>query len=143
MVRSIALGGLTYFTLGRADGRDGCAHRHQDWARAGEQDPQGAFLAQCFPYHQTIAHIIAPHQTAPTHPTKTKQSGADLVKKLYKMMIATDATLVEINPLAETNDGRVVAADAKLNFDDNAEYRQKGVFAKRDLTQEDPREVCR
>ena len=57
------------------------------------------------------------------------------------MMIATDATLVEINPLAETNDGRVVAADAKLNFDDNAEYRQKQIFAKRDLTQEDPREV--
>lgn len=75
------------------------------------------------------------------HTPHTKQSGADLVKKLYKMMIATDATLVEINPLAETNDGRVVAADAKLNFDDNAEYRQKGVFAKRDLTQEDPREV--
>lgn len=64
------------------------------------------------------------------------------MKKLYKMMIATDATLVEINPLAETNDGRVVAADAKLNFDDNAEYRQKQIFAKRDLTQEDPREVC-
>jgi len=60
---------------------------------------------------------------------------------LYKMMIATDATLVEINPLAETNDGRIVAADAKLNFDDNAEYRQKQIFAKRDYTQEDPREV--
>jgi len=57
------------------------------------------------------------------------------------MMIATDATLVEINPLAETNDGRIVAADAKLNFDDNAEYRQKQIFAKRDYTQEDPREV--
>jgi succinyl-CoA synthetase beta subunit len=35
----------------------------------------------------------------------------------------------------------VVAADAKLNFDDNAEYRQKQVFTKRDYTQEDPREV--
>jgi hypothetical protein len=64
-----------------------------------------------------------------------------MVKRLYKMMIATDATLVEINPLAETNDGRIVAADAKLNFDDNAEYRQKQIFAKRDYTQEDPREV--
>ena len=38
---------------------------------------------------------------------------------------------------------RVVAADAKLNFDDNAEYRQKQIFAKRDLTQEDPREVSK
>ncbi|EWM24301.1 succinate- ligase [Nannochloropsis gaditana] len=73
--------------------------------------------------------------------TATHAAGADLVKRLYKMMIATDATLVEINPLAETNDGRIVAADAKLNFDDNAEYRQKQIFAKRDYTQEDPREV--
>lgn len=73
--------------------------------------------------------------------SKPKQTGTELVKKLYKMMVATDATLVEINPLAETNDGRVIAADAKLNFDDNAEYRQKQIFAKRDLTQEDPREV--
>ncbi|GAB5034857.1 succinate ligase [Nannochloropsis oceanica] len=73
--------------------------------------------------------------------TATHAAGADLVKKLYKMMIATDATLVEINPLAETSDGRIVAADAKLNFDDNAEYRQKQIFAKRDYTQEDPREV--
>lgn len=47
----------------------------------------------------------------------------------------------QINPLAETADGVMVAADAKLNFDDNAAYRQKEVFALRDKTQEDPREV--
>ena len=47
----------------------------------------------------------------------------------------------QINPLAETSDGQMVAADAKLNFDDNAAFRQKEIFAMRDTTQEDPREV--
>lgn len=49
---------------------------------------------------------------------------------------------MQINPLVETSDGRIVAADAKLNFDDNAAFRQKEIFAMRDTTQEDPREVC-
>jgi succinyl-CoA synthetase beta subunit len=49
---------------------------------------------------------------------------------------------MQINPLAETSDGHIVAADAKLNFDDNAAFRQKDIFAMRDTTQEDPREVC-
>lgn len=47
----------------------------------------------------------------------------------------------QINPLAETSKGIMMAADAKLNFDDNAAFRQKEIFAMRDTTQEDPREV--
>lgn len=47
----------------------------------------------------------------------------------------------QINPLAETSDNKLVAADAKLNFDDNAAYRQKEIFSLRDSSQEDPREV--
>lgn len=43
--------------------------------------------------------------------------------------------------MAETSDKQLVAADAKLNFDDNAAFRQKEIFALRDPTQEDPREV--
>jgi succinyl-CoA synthetase beta subunit len=46
-----------------------------------------------------------------------------------------------VNPLAEAEEGKIVAADAKLNFDDNAAYRQKEIFAWRDKSQEDPREV--
>jgi len=64
-----------------------------------------------------------------------------LMKNLYAMFIACDCTQVEINPLAETPEGDVVVCDAKVNFDDNAEYRQSSIFAKRDTTQEDPREV--
>ena len=44
-----------------------------------------------------------------------------------------------MNPLAESSDGRLIAADAKLGFDDNAAFRQKELFAKRDPSQEDPR----
>ena len=66
---------------------------------------------------------------------------AQTMMNLYKLFIASDATLVEINPLAETPEGHVYAIDAKLNFDDNAEFRQASVFASRDRTQEDAREV--
>ncbi len=48
-------------------------------------------------------------------------------------------TWPQVNPLAETKDGRLVAADAKLGFDDNAAFRQKDLFAMRDTSQEDPR----
>ena len=44
-----------------------------------------------------------------------------------------------MNPLAETKDGKLVAADAKLGFDDNAAFRQKDLFAMKDTSQEDPR----
>lgn len=47
----------------------------------------------------------------------------------------------QINPIAETSDKQLVAADAKLNFDDNAAFRQKEIFTLRDPSQEDPREV--
>ncbi|KAL6217577.1 PREDICTED: succinyl-CoA ligase [ADP-forming] subunit beta, mitochondrial [Fragaria vesca subsp. vesca] len=71
-----------------------------------------------------------------------RNSSIEQVKKLYKLFSETDCTLLEINPLAETADNQLVAADAKLNFDDNAAFRQKEIFALRDPTQEDPREVA-
>lgn len=69
------------------------------------------------------------------------EKGKEVLTNLYNMFINKDATMVEVNPLAETADGRVLVCDSKLNFDDNAEYRQEKVFKKRDRSQEDPREV--
>lgn len=69
------------------------------------------------------------------------EEAADAIKKLYKVFVEKDATQIEINPLSETNDHRVMAMDAKLGFDDNAEFRQQEVFSWRDKTQEDPDEV--
>lgn len=66
---------------------------------------------------------------------------AKIVHGLYKTLVATDASLVEINPLALTADGRVVAVDAKLNIDDNALFRHKDLEALRDKDEEDPLEV--
>jgi succinyl-CoA synthetase beta subunit len=66
---------------------------------------------------------------------------ADTIKKLYKVFVEKDATQIEINPLSETVDHKVLAMDAKLGFDDNAEFRQKEIFSWRDKTQEDPDEV--
>jgi succinyl-CoA synthetase beta subunit len=67
------------------------------------------------------------------------------MEALYKLFIGTDATQVEINPLAEgkySNEGETVfCVDAKLNFDDNASFRQKEVYAMRDKSMEDPRDV--
>ncbi|KAJ0970447.1 hypothetical protein J5N97_023324 [Dioscorea zingiberensis] len=63
------------------------------------------------------------------------------VKKLYKLFCECDCTLLEINLIAETADNLLVAADAKLNFDDNAAFRRKEIFALRDSSQEDPREL--
>jgi succinyl-CoA synthetase beta subunit len=69
-----------------------------------------------------------------------KQCGA-LVKSLYDAFVAKDMSLLEINPLVVTKDGKVVCLDAKMNFDDNALYRHKDVLALRDLGEEDPTEV--
>ena len=64
-----------------------------------------------------------------------------LLKSLYKCFEDTDASLAEINPLITTGDGRVIALDAKLNFDDNALFRHPDIIAMRDLDEEDPAEV--
>ncbi|GAB2279721.1 hypothetical protein Dimus_014361 [Dionaea muscipula] len=71
-----------------------------------------------------------------------RQSAIEQVKKLYALFCERDCTMLEINPIAETSDNQLVAADAKLNFDDNAAFRQKDIFALRDTSQEDPREVA-
>jgi succinyl-CoA synthetase beta subunit len=63
------------------------------------------------------------------------------MNNLYKMFLDLDCTQAELNPVAETPEGDVVVCDAKVNFDGNAEFRQSEIFARRDLTQEDPREV--
>lgn len=64
-----------------------------------------------------------------------------LLKRLYRLMCDKDALLVEINPLVETEDGDLLALDAKLSFDDNALFRQGEIAELRDFDEEDPKEV--
>lgn len=69
------------------------------------------------------------------------EDAKDTIQKLYKIFIEKDMTQIEINPLSETSDHKVMCMDAKFGFDDNAEFRQKEIFEKRDTTQEDADEV--
>jgi succinyl-CoA synthetase beta subunit len=64
-----------------------------------------------------------------------------LIAGLYRVFDECDCSLAEINPLVVTKDGRLLAADAKLNFDDNALYRHKDLAELRDIDEEDPAEV--
>merc|ERR1711936_27956 len=66
---------------------------------------------------------------------------ADILINLYSLFESKDDTMVEINPFAEDSSGNFFCLDAKLRFDDNAEFRQKAVFDQRDWSQEDPSEV--
>uniref|UniRef100_UPI0019394460 succinate--CoA ligase [GDP-forming] subunit beta, mitochondrial-like n=1 Tax=Styela clava TaxID=7725 RepID=UPI0019394460 len=70
-----------------------------------------------------------------------QEEAANQIKSLYHLFVKVDATQVEINPFGETPDGRVVCFDAKINFDDNAEFRQEEIFGMDDKTETDPKEV--
>jgi succinyl-CoA synthetase beta subunit len=69
------------------------------------------------------------------------QQAVTLLQGLYQAFDQTDASLAEINPLVVTADSRVVALDAKMNFDDNALFRHPDIAALRDLDEEDEAEI--
>ncbi len=69
------------------------------------------------------------------------KSAVKFLMSLYRAYAGTDASLAEINPLVVTKGGKVLALDAKMNFDDNALYRRKDIAEYRDLDEEDPLEI--
>jgi succinyl-CoA synthetase beta subunit len=69
-----------------------------------------------------------------------KQAGR-LMPQLYNAFVGTDASQIEINPLAVTDDGKLLVLDAKVGFDSNAEFRHPELEQLRDLTEEDPMEI--
>ncbi|KAI1797636.1 succinate-CoA ligase [Ganoderma leucocontextum] len=71
----------------------------------------------------------------------SRDEASDIFIRLYKIFKDKDATQIEINPLGETADGHALCMDAKFGFDDNADFRQKDIFALRDVTQEEASEV--
>ena len=74
-------------------------------------------------------------------PEASVPQGRAMLQGLYRVFDETDASLAEINPMIVTRDGRVVALDAKLNFDANALYRHPDIVEMRDLDEEDPAEI--
>ena len=73
---------------------------------------------------------------------KQAQKAASILSKLYKLYVETDATLAEINPLILTPDGDVLAIDGKMNFDDNALYRQPKILAMREPDEDEKKEIA-
>jgi len=74
-------------------------------------------------------------------PSELVPQARDLFKGIYRVFDECDCSLTEVNPLITTSDGRVVALDAKLNFDSNALFRHPEIVEMRDLDEEDPAEV--
>lgn len=90
-----------------------------------------SFQTMALAYHLEV-DAINPKLVRPT---------AALLKSLYDAFVGEDCSLVEINPLVLTGDGRVVALDAKMTFDDSALFRHKDLMGLRDLDEEEPSEV--
>src|SRR5205085_5270246 len=74
-------------------------------------------------------------------PTAASKQARELFQNLYRAFDQTDSSLLEINPLIVTGEERVLALDAKMNFDDNALFRHPEIVALRDLDEEDPAEI--
>jgi succinyl-CoA synthetase beta subunit len=74
-------------------------------------------------------------------PEASIAQGRQILQGLYRAFDETDASLAEINPLVVTGDGRVIALDAKLNFDSNGLFRHADLVEMRDLDEEDPAEI--
>jgi succinyl-CoA synthetase beta subunit len=74
-------------------------------------------------------------------PADAVPQARELLKGLYQAFDGTDSSLAEVNPLIVTGDGKVLALDAKMNFDDNALFRHPEIVGLRDLDEEDPAEV--
>ncbi len=69
------------------------------------------------------------------------KNAVKLTTSLYRMFWETDASMVEVNPLIATSDGKVLALDAKVSFDDNALFRHPDIVVLRDLNEQDPKEI--
>ena len=90
------------------------------------------------PSEQEIEKIISVFQLN----SHQKETGKKLIIALYKIITEKDASLIEINPLIITKDEKLICLDAKMNFDDNAIYRQPEILKLRDLDEEEPAEIA-
>jgi succinyl-CoA synthetase beta subunit len=75
------------------------------------------------------------------HDVKPAREFTEIARKLYRIFIEKDCSLIEINPLVRLGSGSLLALDAKINFDDNADFRHKEWEGMRDLSAEEPKEV--
>jgi len=84
-----------------------------------------------------IKKIIKPFDLS----EKLNKKAFNLIKSIYQTFIESDANLIEINPLVLTENEEIICLDAKINFDDNALYRQKNILSLKDTNEIDPIEL--
>jgi len=72
---------------------------------------------------------------------EAKKQASELIKKIFKIFVRKDASLIEINPLVLENNNNLLCLDAKINFDDNALYRHPDIVSLKDPNEEDPIEL--
>jgi succinyl-CoA synthetase beta subunit len=92
-------------------------------------------LSKAFP--EAAAREAAPKLFGPAHADQV----LDIMRKLFQLFVEKDCSLVEINPLVLTPKDEIIAVDGKMNFDDNALYRQPAIEALRDLGEENANEI--
>lgn len=118
-----------------------CAEGGVDIENVAEKSPNAI---KVFPVDITVGVTDSLASEAAEHlqfKGRAKQAAIEEIKKLWKFFLAVDAVQVEINPLAESAVQDVVCVDAKIGFDDNAEFRQKDIFAMEDTAEIDPKEL--
>jgi len=86
---------------------------------------------------ENIKKILTPFSLS----IKSHRHASNLIQSIYSILIKKDATLIEINPLILTKDEKILCLDAKINFDDNALYRNPDIEILKDLNEEDPIET--
>ena len=86
-------------------------------------------------------HVRAALQGARPRPATWQKQMSPLLTNLYKAFVESDMSLLEINPLIITKDGKLLCLDAKIGFDDNALFRHPDIAALRDETEEDEKEI--
>ena len=86
---------------------------------------------------EEVNKIIKPFNLS----NKLKDEAFNLIKSIHKILIEKDASLIEINPLVLTNNEDLICLDAKINFDDNALYRQEDILSLKDSNEIDPIEL--
>ena len=86
---------------------------------------------------KNIEKILKPFSLS----NKSKKQGYNIIQSLYKILVEKDANLIEINPLILNKDDNLLCLDAKINFDDNALYRNPDILSLKDINEEDPIET--
>lgn len=106
-----------------------------------EQNPEKIFKEEIDPVTGLLPYQARRLAFNINIPEESLSKAVKFMMGLYKAFVDKDCSIAEINPLVTTGDGEVLALDAKLNFDDNALFRQKDIVEYRDLDEEDEKEI--